>query len=261
LGRKRRRTRRPISAGTPAAPPPPRLDERAPRARKPLSQHAREWGKSLAAALVIWFVLRTLLVEGYHIPSGSMESTLLEGDVLFANKAVFGAWLPIVHARLPAFREPDRRDIVIFESPVEPGVTVVKRVIGVPGDTIAMVEGAVRIDGRPLEERYATWSDPLADREVPEMRSWQPQHLVSRDTRTGRSTLRNWGPVVVPPDSFLVMGDHRDSSYDSRYWGFLGRDRIRGKPLFIYYSYDKHSMTPLPFLTAIRWARIFRAPR
>jgi signal peptidase I len=261
MGKRKRRTRRPTSATSPAATPQRGSPDGAPRARPSALQYAREWLKALAAALVIWFFLRALLVEGYHIPSGSMENTLLEGDVLFANKAVFGARLPIVGVRLPAFREPRRRDIVIFESPVERGVTVVKRVIGVPGDTIAMVGGAVRVDGRSLAEPYTKWSDPLSDPEVPEMRSWQPRFLVNRDPRTYRPTLQNWGPVVVPPDSFFVMGDHRDSSYDSRYWGFLGRDRIRGKPLFIYYSHDAHAVTPLPFLTAIRWARIFTAPR
>jgi signal peptidase I len=231
------------------------------RPDKSLAQSAWEWTKSIAAALVIWFFLRALLVEAFRIPSGSMENTLLIGDFLFVNKALYGAEVPLVHARLPAFREPQRGDVVIFDSVEEPGVNVVKRIIGVPGDTIAMEDNVIYINGRPLEEPYVIRTDPATDREDPQMRSWQVRYLVGRDPRNYRPTLKNWGPLLVPPDSFFVMGDNRDNSYDSRYWGFLGRDRIRGRPLFIYYSYDKNGLLPLPFLTAIRWERIFHQPR
>ncbi len=231
------------------------------RPDKSLAQSAWEWTKSIAAALVIWFFLRALLVEAFRIPSGSMENTLLIGDFLFVNKALYGAEVPLVHARLPAFREPQRGDVVIFDSVEEPGVNVVKRIIGVPGDTIAMEDNVIYINGRPLEEPYVIRTDPATDREDPQMRTWQVRYLVGRDPRNYRPTLKNWGPLLVPPDSFFVMGDNRDNSYDSRYWGFLGRDRIRGRPLFIYYSYDKNGLLPLPFLTAIRWERIFHQPR
>ncbi len=228
--------------------------------QKPLSQTLWEWAKSIAAALLIWFFLRALLVEAFRIPSGSMENTLLIGDFLFVNKALYGAEIPIIRKRLPAFREPKRFDVVIFESVEEPGVSVVKRIIGMPGDTIAMENNVVYINGKPLDEPYAIHTDPTADPEHPQMRAWQRRYLVGRDPRTYRPTLRNWGPLVVPPDSFFVMGDNRDASYDSRYWGFLGRDRIKGRPLFIYFSYDKNGILPLPFLTAIRWERILSTP-
>ncbi len=225
---------------------------------KSLAQSAWEWTKSIAAALVIWFFLRALLVEAFRIPSGSMENTLLIGDFLFVNKALYGAEVPVVHARLPAFREPQRGDVVIFDSVEELGVNVVKRIIGTPGDTIRMEDNVVYINGRPLDEPYVVRNG--TDREDPRMRAWQVHHLVGRDARTYRPTLHNWGPLLVPADSFLVMGDNRDDSYDSRYWGFLGRDRIRGRPLFIYYSYDKNGLLPLPFFTAVRWDRIFSHP-
>jgi signal peptidase I len=89
---------------------------------------------------------------------------------------------------------------------------------------------------------------------------WQLRYLAGKGRETYRPTLKNWGPLVVPPDSFMVMGDNRDNSYDSRYWGFLGRDRIRGRPLLIYYSYDRNAVLPLPFLTGIRWRRLFSTP-
>jgi signal peptidase I len=226
-----------------------------------MGQSALEWVKSIVIALVIWFFLRSLLIEAFRIPSGSMENTLLIGDFLFVNKALYGAEIPVVHTRLPAFREPERQDIVIFNSPIDPGQNVVKRVIGLPGDTIAMIGGVVNIAGEELDEPYAHPADPRQDLEAPGMRDWQLRYLLpSRSRGNYHPTLQNWGPLVVPPDSFFVMGDNRDNSYDSRYWGFLGRDRIEGRPLFIYFSFDKNGVMPLPFFTHIRWGRIFSTP-
>jgi signal peptidase I len=224
------------------------------------SQSLWEWTKSVAIALVIWFFLRALLIQAFRIPSPSMENTLLIGDFLFVNKALYGAELPIVKTRLPAIREPRRSDVVVFDSPESPGTNVVKRIVGTPGDTLAMRGNVVHVNGKPLSEPYVIRTDPTIDPEAPQMRDWQARYLVDLDPRTYRPTLKNWGPIEVPPDSFFVMGDNRDNSYDSRYWGFLGRDRIDGRPLFIYYSFDRTGVLPLPFLTAIRWRRIFSTP-
>lgn len=237
----------------------PQADAPRPR-RKTAGESAREWIKSIAIALVLWFFLRALLVEAFRIPSGSMENTLLIGDFLFVNKALYGAEIPIVHTRLPAIREPQRGDIVIFESPVERGQNVVKRVVGMPGDTLRMEDNTLYVNGATWEEPYVIRSDASADHEDPRMRAWQVRYLVGRETRGYRPTLQNWGPIAVPADSFMVMGDNRDNSYDSRYWGFLGRDRISGRPLLIYYSFDRTGVLPLPFLTGIRWGRIFSTP-
>ena len=231
-------------------------EKRAPRK----ANSAREWAKSIVIAFVIWFFLRALLVEAFRIPSGSMEGTLLIGDFLFVNKALYGAEVPIVRKRLPAFREPERLDIVIFTSPEDPSINVVKRVIGMPGDTISMIGNTMHLNGEAMAEPYVVRENPLSDPEDPRMRAWQTRYLVDRDRNTYRPSLKNWGPIVVPADSFFVMGDNRDNSYDGRYWGFLGRDRIDGRPLFIYYSFDKSGLLPLPFLTNIRWGRIFSTP-
>lgn len=232
-----------------------------PVAAKPTAgQNAKEWAKSILIALVIWFFVRSLLVEAFRIPSGSMENTLQIGDFLFVNKALYGAEVPLVHRRLPALREPQRFDIVVFDSPEEANVNVVKRVVGVPGDTLAMVDGRTTVNGEPLAEPHAINSASSYDPQDPRMREWQVRYLADGDARTYRPSLKNWGPIVVPADSFFVMGDNRNNSYDSRYWGFLGRDRISGRPLFIYYSFDKTSLMPLPFLTGIRWGRIFSTP-
>ncbi len=224
---------------------------------KSTTQTVWEWTKSLAVALVIWYMLTSLLVQAFRIPSGSMENTLLVGDFLFVNKALYGAEFPIVHKRLPAFSEPKRLDIVVFDSVEDPGISVVKRIVGVHGDTIGMKDNVFLLNGIPVAEDYVVRGHSNDPRD-PRMRSWQLRYLVDgQDRQSYRPTLKNWGPLVVPADSFFVMGDNRDNSYDGRFWGFLGRDRIRGKPLFVYYSYDKRGLFPRPFLTAIRWSRFF----
>jgi len=221
----------------------------------------KEWIKSVAIAVAIFLVVRTFLIEGFRIPSGSMENTLLIGDWLFVNKALYGAEIPFTGVHLPAFRDPRRDDLVIFKSVEEPRLTVVKRIVGIPGDTLSMEDNRLLVDGKPADEPWVIRTDPLADHEDPKMRAWQSRYLTrDRDPAAYRPTLKNWGPIVVPPDSFLVMGDNRDSSYDSRYWGFLGRDRIRGRPMIIYFSYDPSGVLPLPFLTAIRWGRLLHRP-
>ena len=221
-----------------------------------------EWLKSGAIAIVIFLVLRTFLIEAFRIPSGSMENTLLIGDFLFVNKALYGAEIPFTGVHLPAFREPRRNDLVIFKSVEEPRLTVVKRVVGMPGDTLAMEDNLLMVNGAAAAEPFVLKTDPLADHEDPKMRGWQARYLTGgRDPRAYRPTLKNWGPILVPADSFFVMGDNRDNSYDSRYWGFLGRDRIRGRPLVVYFSYDPNGILPLPIFSSVRWGRLLALPK
>jgi len=222
---------------------------------------AWEWTKAVISALLLWFLLRTMVIQAFRIPSSSMEKTLLVGDFIFVNKAVYGARIPLTGRRLPPIRQPRRRDLVVFESSETPGLHVVKRGVGVPGDTLSMVENRLWLSGTLLDERYAVRSDANYDPEDPRMRAWQTCCLVQSTGDSYRPTLRNWGPIMVSPDSVFVMGDNRDDSYDSRYWGFLGRDRIVGQPLFTYYSFDKGSSRLLPPITAIRWSRLFSVPR
>jgi signal peptidase I len=235
---------------------------KAPKPRKPTRHATWEWIKSLAIALVIWFVLRTLLVEAFRIPSSSMEHTLLVGDFLFVNKALYGAEVPLIHTRLPAIRDPRRGDIVVFDSRTEDGVKVVKRLVGMPGDTLQMKHAVLWRNGASQREPYIEHVDSLEDPSDPMMREWQVSYLLPSVERNGyRPTRDNWGPVVVPPGQYFVMGDNRDNSFDSRYWGFVPRAVVRGRPIFIYYSFDHDSWRALPFLTAIRWSRIGRQPR
>jgi len=233
-----------------------------PPSKKSFRRSTWEWVKSLAVALVIWFVLRSLVVEAFRIPSSSMEKTLLVGDFLFVNKALYGAEIPLTHVHLPAFRDPRRNDIVVFDSQTERGVKVVKRLVGMPGDTLQMIHAVLYRDGVAQREPYVEHTDSLEDPSDPGMRPWQLKYVLPRVNRaTYQPTRDNWGPLVVPPGRYFVMGDNRDNSYDSRYWGFVPRDVVRGRPLFIYYSYDHDSWKALPFLTAIRWSRIGHEPR
>jgi signal peptidase I len=218
--------------------------------------------RSLIVPVALFLVLKTFLVEAFHIwPSGSMERTLLIGDFLFVNKALYGAEIPGLHRRLPALREPERLDLVIFESVDEPGLTVVKRIVGVPGDTLAMRDNVLYRNDTARDERYVQHVPLGAEQRDPRMREAQLPHYIGRNRARYRPTSWNWGPLVVPPDSFFVMGDNRNDSYDSRYWGFLGRDRIRGSPFLVYFSYDRDGPLPFPILTAIRWGRILSIPR
>jgi signal peptidase I len=226
-------------------------------------RYLAEWGKSIGVAVVIWFLVRTFLMEAFRIPSGSMENTLLIGDFLFVNKAIFGAEIPLLHKSLPAFREPHRGDVLVFDSVEQPGLKVVKRLIGVTGDTLAMAHGQLIRNGQPVAEPWAQHTEPDKSEDPvyrSKMRQWQVAHLVGKDPATYQPDLHDWGPIVVPPDSLFMMGDNRDNSYDGRYWGFLPRENVRGTPLIIYFSFDQQSWKPLPFFTAIRWNRFFTHP-
>ena len=222
-----------------------------------------EWMKSLAVALGVWMFLRTFLIEAFRIPSGSMQQTLQIGDFLFVNKFLYGAEVPLINKRLPAVREPRRGDIVVFDSVEEPDMKIVKRLIGVPGDTLEMIDGRLLRNGEPVAEPYATPIDPGRSEDPlmrARMREWQVSHFAGRPPRNYSPDLHDWGPVVVPPESLFVMGDNRDGSYDGRYWGFLPRANVRGTPLLVYFSYDAESVQPMAFLTEVRWKRLFTVP-
>ena len=223
---------------------------------------AWEWTKSIVVALVVWFGLRTFLVEAFRIPSGSMQNTLLIGDFLFVNKLLSGAEVPLTGTRLPAVREPVRGDIIVFDS-VEEDLKVVKRLVGMAGDTIEMRQGVLWRNGAPLDEPYAVHSgsrrgeDPLMRAR---MRDWQIKHFAGPVPAEYFPDLNDWGPVVVPHDSLFVLGDNRDDSYDGRYWGFLPRINLRGRPLLVYFSYDQTSWKTMAFLREVRWGRLLTTP-
>ena len=225
-----------------------------------------EWTKSILVAFVLFLVVRAFVVEAFQIPTASMEGTLLVGDFLLVNKMVYGAEIPGTRARLPALGRPDRGDIVVFEPPPSAGqperTNYVKRIVGAPGDTLYMRDGILHRNGERADEPYAQHSRSFEDPYSPQFR-WQRTYLVrdGRNRSEYRPTRDNWGPIAVPGDRYFVMGDNRDNSEDSRYWGFVPADAIKGRPLIIYYSYDRERLVPFPWLTEIRWDRLLNLIR
>lgn len=216
---------------------------------------AWEWIKSLVIAFTLFLMIRAFVIEAFRIPTGSMEKTLLVGDFLLVNKAVYGAQVPGTSIHLPAFGEPERGDVVVFTPPHEPTKNYVKRLVGAPGDTLWMRDKVLFRNGDPVPEPYAQHVDPL-DVHAPGMR-WQADYLLNPADRLHyRPTRDNWGPLVVPADRYFVLGDNRDDSEDSRYWGFVEGSAIKGKPLFVYYSFNPRTLRHVPWLTEIRWDRI-----
>ena len=215
----------------------------------------RGWVRFLLILLLFFFGLRILAVDAYTIPTASMENTLLVGDFLLVNKVLYGARIPGTQLALPAFRDPERGEVIVFRPPHDPEKNYVKRVVGVPGDTLEMKEKALYLNGEVLEETYARHIDERGDAIHPGM-AWQSDHLVAAHPRRRYAPSRDsWGPLVVSQGQYFVMGDNRDNSEDSRYWGFVGRDQIRGRPWIVYLSLmDIADGTG--FLQRVRWSRI-----
>ncbi len=222
--------------------------------------------KALLSALLFFIVLRTFIIEAYRIPSGSMIPTLLVGDWLFVNKLVYGPHIPFTDKRLPGYSDPEHGDVVVFKSPTQvdqpwdPNPTLVKRLVGMPGDTLMMRKGVVYVNGVVSKQNFpAATTDQMYD-SIDPLFDWQ-KHVGLTSSRFGSApaqpTHDNWGPIVVPSAHYFMMGDSRYNSKDSRYWGFVPRENIRGQPMFVYYAYNADdSDRPLPFITDIRWSRL-----
>ena len=213
--------------------------------------------RSLGIAFLLFLIIRTFFFEAFQIPSGSMEGTLLAGDFLFVNKVVYGATIPGTERRLPALSEPGRGDVIVFSFPRDPRLNYVKRVVAVAGDTVSMRSGQLFLNGRAVSEPYVR--RPRVVREIAEPEfAWQRRHLVSRLARgvPYRPTRNTWGPLLVPRGQYFVLGDNREHSSDSRYWGFVDQSLVRGRPAFVYFSYDREASSRLPWVTDIRWERL-----
>ncbi|MFN8572259.1 MAG: signal peptidase I [Gemmatimonadaceae bacterium] len=227
------------------------------RERSNVWRYLWDWAKSLQLAILVFLLVRAFLFEAFKIPSGSMEGTLQVGDFLLVNKLVYGATVPFTNQRLPAIRQPRRGDVVVFQYPVDPTKNFVKRLVGVPGDTLSMTNGVLHRNGRDLDEQYVRHIDPQGDPGSEDFR-WQRDFLV----RTAEAAMayhpsrNNWGPIVVPDKHYFMLGDNRDNSQDSRYWGFVADSLVRGTPMFVYFSYAPDSAGRTPLLSRIRWPRL-----
>lgn len=178
-----------------------------------------EYVEAIITALILALIIRAYIIQAFKIPSGSMIPTLLIGDHILVNKFIYGTEIPFTDKKFLILRSPEKSDIIVFKYPENPKKDFIKRVVATGGDVIEERNKILYVNGKALIEPYA-------------------QHF-DRSIRFGENDPRdNFGPVVVPKDKLFVMGDNRDQSYDSRYWGFVDRKDIRGKALMIYWSWD-----------------------
>jgi signal peptidase I len=226
----------------------------------PPQSSAVEWVKSIVIAGLLFVFLRSFLVQTFVITSGSMEETLLVGDMLLVNRASIGSYIPLTNLRIPGYSTPKRGDVLVFDPPHEETMKLVKRLVGMPGDTLRMRDRVLYVNEDALDEPYLNHSD-VADDMHPWM-EWQREFLLpGTDPQTYTPTRDNWGPLVIPEDRYFMMGDNRETSLDSRYWGLLEDWRLEGRAVFTYFSYNKESYRPFPWLREIRASRIGRGVR
>jgi signal peptidase I len=238
---------------------------------------AVEFLASLATVLVTGLFIITFMLQAFEIPSSSMENTLLIGDHVFVNHLQFAPATHWLGPLLP-YRSIQRNDIVVFLSPAEPGLYVVKRIVGIPGDRLHVHNGELYRNGEKLDEPYRIHSrgddEPYRD----EFPSVQPESGGPySDLEMGLQAHVQSGDLVVPPNSYFGMGDNRDVSLDSRYWGFIPQENVVGRPMFIYWSfetprdqYEKTGMIErlsfiahvgIHFFDETRWKRTLRVVR
>src|SRR5574340_150496 len=178
-----------------------------------------EYAKAIITALILAMVIRTFIIQAFKIPSGSMIPTLLIGDHILVNKFLYGTKIPFSGKRMFVFKKPERGDIIVFKYPENPSKDFVKRVVAAEGDVIKSKNKMIYVNGNKVNEPYARHTDS----------SMRPMGIEPRD---------NFGPVIVPKNKYFVMGDNRDQSYDSRYWGYVDIKDVKGKALILYWSWD-----------------------
>ena len=241
------------------------------RRNEPASAAAGPWRRTLAEwalTLVLYLFVTTCVVQGYVIPTGSMEDTLLVGDHLLVDKLSYAPPDPWLGALLP-YQEIQRGDVIVFRYPLDLSEAYVKRVVAVPGDRLRIEDKQVYLNGRAIEEPYKVHKTAYIDSYRDNFPSEPNTVIAARALQMLRDHARG-GELVVPPESYFAMGDNRDLSSDSRYWGFVPRENIIGKPLLVYWSYDaptEQLLKPLSFehaadvalhfFSRTRWARSF----
>jgi signal peptidase I len=178
----------------------------------------REYAEAAAIAVILALFIRTFVVQAFKIPSGSMEPTLLVGDHILVNKFIYGIKIPYLRKTVIPISEPKRNDVIVFIYPVDQSKDFIKRVIGLPGDTVEIIGKEILINGKPFDDRFG--------------------HYTDGEGPSGRSVARGrFGPIKVPEGRLFVMGDNRDHSYDSRFWGFVPLSFVKGEAFIIYWSW------------------------
>jgi len=172
----------------------------------------REYAEAAIIAIILALFIRTFVVQAFKIPSGSMEPTLLVGDHILVNKFIYGVKIPFLRKTLIPIEQPKRNDVIVFIYPMDPSKDFIKRVIGVPGDRIEMLGRSIYINGKLFKDKYGVYTAPF-----------QP--------------TAHFGPVIVPQGHLFMMGDNRDHSYDSRYWGFVPLASVKGEAFIVYWSW------------------------
>lgn len=214
----------------------------------------KEWIEPFLIAAVVALFIRQFVVEAFKIPSGSMIPTLTIGDHLLVNKFVYGPRIPFTDTRIFTWKEPKRGDVIVFKYPQDESKNFIKRVVGVPGDKIQIISGKLNINDQVVA---ITPTGPPADTSVEAGQSFGKPMLYEEQLGTVRHEIQyfhnqsgeNFGPKIVPQDSVFVMGDNRDNSQDSRFWGFVKYNKILGRALIIYWSWDGDDRW-------VRWERI-----
>jgi signal peptidase I len=212
------------------------------RARARTKSAVREYIEAIVLAVILTVVIRGLVIQAFRIPTGSMEDTLQVGDFLFVNKMIYGSEIDIgwqgqrfVYFRFPAIREPKQGDIIVFRFPEDPARDFIKRCVAVGGQEVEIRDKVLYVDGKPREEPYVVHKDPRVI----------PRETTQRD---------NFGPYVVPQGHLFMMGDNRDNSHDSRFWGALPRNLVKGQAMILYWSWDEDRRMP-------RFERLLRPVR
>jgi len=178
----------------------------------------REYAEAAVIAILLALFIRTFIVQAFKIPSGSMEPTLLVGDHILVNKFLYGIKIPFINKTLIPISEPKHDDVIVFVYPVDRSKDFIKRVIGLPGDEIKIVDNNIYINGKPYRDEHGYYSNPRKG----------SLETIERN---------QFGPVTVPKDHLFVMGDNRNHSYDSRFWGFVPMEDVKGKAFIIYWSW------------------------
>ena len=195
-----------------------------------LKSKVHEYAEAISIAILIAVVVRTFIVQAFKIPSRSMLPTLLVGDHILVNKFIYGAKVPVLRKTIISITNPQRGDIVVFIYPNDRDKDYIKRVIGVSGDKIEIKNKIIFINGKQYSDAYGIYSDKVT----------YPASMQPRD---------NFGPVTVPAESLFVMGDNRDESADSRFWGFVDLKDVEGKAFIIYWSWNSEKNN-------LRWQRL-----